>query len=36
MNQSVEFKLIHINKLMLECMILMKQHKFNYAMSKLN
>lgn len=25
-----------INKLMLECIILMKQSKFNYAMSKLS
>jgi len=31
----VEGKLININRLMLECMILMKQTKFNYAMSKL-
>lgn len=28
-------KLININKLMLECIILMKQSRFNYAMSKL-
>lgn len=33
--REVETKLININRLMLECMILMKQTKFNYAMSKL-
>lgn len=32
---SIELKLITVNKLMLECIILMKQGKFNYAMSKL-
>lgn len=32
---SIELKLVNINKLMLECIILMKQTKFNYAMSKL-
>lgn len=30
-----ELKLLSINRLMLECMILMKQGKFTYAMSKL-
>ena len=33
--REVEIKLLNINRLMLECMILMKQTKFNYAMSKL-
>jgi len=33
--REVETKLLNINRLMLECMILMKQTKFNYAMSKL-
>jgi hypothetical protein len=30
-----DIKFLSINKLMLECMILMRQEKFNYAMSKL-
>ncbi len=33
--REVETKLLNVNRLMLECMILMKQTKFNYAMSKL-
>jgi len=33
--KKIELKLISINRLMLECMILMKQQKFNYALSKL-
>jgi hypothetical protein len=32
---GVEGRLVTINRLMLECMILMRQGKFTYAMSKL-